>query len=160
MSKEYYKYVKNHIKAVNEAAEWLWENGILDEKVSFPDHDLSKYSKEEYGPYDRHFYPEVAGPEEVGEFEAAVRHHYAVNPHHPQYWLGEDGIPQDMPERYVVEMVCDLMSFGIARNNPAEIADYYLRNGDKMPLSPKTRARLEWYIGEIVDKQRENERRS
>ncbi len=33
----------------------------------------------------------------------SIKHHQLSNPHHPEYW----GKIQDMPEIYLIEMVCD-----------------------------------------------------
>jgi hypothetical protein len=74
-------------------------------------HDNSKFSPEEYEPYEEAF-PELQkyayGTEEfkaaLRKIKPAINHHYENNSHHPEYF--EAGISQ-MNLLDVVEMVCD-----------------------------------------------------
>jgi hypothetical protein len=54
-------------------------------------HDLSKFSRAEWGPYVRRFYGGRGGVEDKAadppEFAAAWRHHYERNPHHWDHWI-------------------------------------------------------------------------
>jgi hypothetical protein len=74
-------------------------------------HDNSKFSPEEYEPYEEAF-PELQkyayGTEEfkaaLRKIKPAIQHHYENNDHHPEFF--EDGISQ-MNLIQLVEMVCD-----------------------------------------------------
>ena len=71
-------------------------------------HDLSKLSRAELMPYARHFArPDRHAPDP--EFDAAWRHHYEHNDHHPEHFL-VDGVQGRMPDEAVVEMVVDWMA--------------------------------------------------
>ena len=67
-------------------------------------HDLSKLTRAELMPYARHF--ATRPTERDPQFEAAWRHHYEHNDHHPEHF-GGTGL---MPEQAVVEMVVDWMA--------------------------------------------------
>ena len=77
-------------------------------------HDNSKFSPEEFEPYDKLF-PELqkyayGSPELKAVYKQlgpALNHHLKVNRHHPEYH--EDGI-NDMNLIDVLEMVCDWMA--------------------------------------------------
>jgi len=60
-------------------------------------HDNSKFKGVEF---DHLFYGDPI-------LKDAIKHHRAINPHHPEYW--HNGI-QGMPEIYLIEMVCDCTS--------------------------------------------------
>ncbi len=74
-------------------------------------HDNSKFSEEEFSLYEQAF-PELqkyayGSPEfnaALATIEPAINHHYAVNDHHPQYFV--NGIP-DMHLIQLKEMTCD-----------------------------------------------------
>jgi hypothetical protein len=74
-------------------------------------HDASKLSRAELMPYARHF---VERTPRGAEFEAAWRHHYQHNDHHPEHFLDGDGVMGLMPDEAVVEMVVDWMAAGRA----------------------------------------------
>jgi uncharacterized protein DUF5662 len=71
-------------------------------------HDLSKFSRAELMPYARHFArADRSAPDP--EFDAAWRHHYLHNDHHPEHFFIA-GEPRRMPDEAVVEMVVDWMA--------------------------------------------------
>lgn len=78
-------------------------------------HDNSKFSPEEFEPYDKLF-PELqkypyGSPELKAVYKQlgpALKHHVTSNRHHPEYF-GEDGI-NGMNLIDVLEMVCDWMA--------------------------------------------------
>lgn len=84
-------------------------------------HDLSKFSKAEFGPSAEYFQgnrsPIEAEKEECG-YSLAWLHHKGVNPHHWEYWIDfdENGniIANKIPWNYVIEMVCDWIGAGKA----------------------------------------------
>lgn len=151
MSRQYDQYLLKHITAVMKAAIWLYDHGVIDEPLDLMSHDASKWSAAEYGPYDRHFYPEYADGESQGpdEFDVAWKHHYRINAHHPEHWVDKDGHPADMPKRYIEEMVCDLMAFGFIKGDLHDILEYYAAHKDEIPLSDAARKRFEGYLQKI-----------
>ena len=86
------------------------------------EHDDSKYTDIEFEPYRIKFYPTVDEKEQLKNedfaleqqenFRVAWEHHYKNNPHHPKYWVKEDGSIMDMSLEYIIEMLCDWLSFG------------------------------------------------
>ena len=149
--KEYTDYVVAHKKRVTEFADWLKENcpEVFDgvDLEAFDDiikeHDESKYSEEEFEPYAQHFYGDKKNDFEFGE---AWKHHWLNNEHHPEFWLGED-----MPYIYILEMICDWGSFGVASGNLRELSDFYYnkaKNDEEKNLSDNTKIIIE----EILDK--------
>lgn len=83
----------------------LYKQGLL--------HDLSKYSFVEFLSGVTYFQGNrspIDKEKEVKGFSLGWLHHKGRNKHHWEYWLdnGPTGIkPLDMPENYVIEMVCD-----------------------------------------------------
>jgi hypothetical protein len=137
-------------------------------------HDYTKFSRTEWGPYVRRFYAPDAHKEPDGskgyfhhagaseEFDAAWTHHWQHNPHHWQFWItrhrtgweleDELGIPQDIPETYVREMVADWIGAGKAQGKP-DIEAWYLANKDTIQLHDRTRALVTHIITEAQRKE-------
>lgn len=166
MSYLYDEYLYDHINGVRKAYNWLLEHGIvspnLDVKVS--EHDISKKDPEEYVPYDKYFYGGNKSFKVVNDFNYAWLRHIHHNPHHWQYWvLQHDDEPEEaleMPENYVVEMICDWWSFSWKSGNLSEIFDWYEKHKD-MKLHEKTRKLVEDILAEIkaeLEKEKENEK--
>ena len=156
---EYEQYLTQHIAGVKLAYEklkdvLLTESDLTVEEINALDmqieqHDLSKYEDEEFYPYLYHFYPSNAGADNEDDYDKAWNHHQKHNPHHWQYWIlqkdsGEQKI-LDMPENYVIEMLCDWMSFSI--KNPESTAyKWWNDNQNKMVLSSGTKELINKYI--------------
>ena len=109
-------------------------------------HDLSKFSKEEFDAYRKNFYP--ISPEEKEEnlvaFDKAWVHHYTNNMHHWNWWA-ETNNKNSMPLIYVIEMLCDWMSFSL--KNPESTAyKWWMDNQDKMVMSDGTKKLVNKYI--------------
>lgn len=129
---EYNDYLNNHIGKVVESfedllkyrdkIEYLKDDSIVSKlRETISEHDLSKYSDEEYIPYRKHFYPlndeETLATE---EYENAWLHHYSNNPHHWECWCilnpdtGDFELKDDIDEEeykyYTIERICDWMS--------------------------------------------------
>lgn len=157
MSKEYDKYIKEHKVAVMKAYTWLLDNYDDVLKISkYPNlkenllnHDTSKYSDEEYDAYDKYFYGGNRSYAVVEEFRRAWFHHIHVNPHHWQYWVlvnddpKEGTIALDMPDEYIIEMICDWWSFSWRSGDLTEIFKWYDDHKDSMILHERTRASVE-----------------
>ena len=143
---EYMEYIKNHISNVIEVFEDMVENIYIFEDAGHLDivegineaeyegfiyrHDDSKYTDEEFTAYRRHFHPinEKEKEESKEEFEKAWKHHYTVNPHHPECWLGTKG-PQPMPIKYIVEMACDWIA--MCKVKGGTVLQYLIDNKEK-----------------------------
>lgn len=155
MSIKYDLYLNEHKANTMKAFGWLCKH-VLDpddfmmgwyiSKTSrnIKEHDESKYSEEEYNPYDYYFYS--GNPEDYKDrFDKAWLHHIHNNPHHWQHWVlvNDDAelgtVALEMPYEYVIEMVCDWWSFSWKTGNLYEIFDWYEKNKDRMILHEKTR---------------------
>lgn len=156
---EYEEYLEQHIGGVKKAYEkfkevLLTESDLTVEELTALDnqidmHDASKYEDEEFYPYLHHFYPSGAGADSEEAYDRAWNHHQKSNPHHWQYWIlqkdsGEQKV-LDMPENYVIEMLCDWMSFSL--KNPESTAyKWWTDNQDKMLMSEGTKNLVNKYI--------------
>lgn len=167
MSAEYFKYLKEHVRNVEKAAQWMSENLPSMRKMthafkceftdSVIEHDKSKYGLAEYGPYDAYFY----GDKDEEAFNRAWLHHIHNNPHHWQHWLlmNDDGkyrypdkvIALEMPKVYVLEMIADWWSFSWKSGNLFEVFDWYEEHKDCIILHNNTRMYVESILGEIRD---------
>lgn len=111
---EYYDYIVDHVKRVQQMYEKLFVNnmGVLstnsisrseyikaikDCKECIMNHDSSKYGEEEFDPYRVNYYPTDLEKQMINDdqtyadtvsmcFENAWVHHYSNNNHHPQFW--------------------------------------------------------------------------
>lgn len=136
-NQQYYRYIVNHIRNVQIAAQNLLvpildtydleryktlncnnlRNTIHQAIENIAVHDSSKFGDEEFDAYRIRFYPtpnEEAkykeDPRAFNEvFEEAWKHHYTNNPHHAKYWYDfEIGCPRcDMSMEAILEMFCD-----------------------------------------------------
>lgn len=165
MSKSYDEYIENHKKNVSKAFQWLIDNKIL-EGFTLEDlngaqhqcefsHDQSKYDKEEYDAYDAYFYGGNKSYAVVQDFNKAWLHHIHRNPHHWQYWVlinddpDEGEIILDMPNNYIIEMICDWWSFSWNKGKLDEIFNWYDEHKSHMKLSRNTREKVEDILQKI-----------
>ncbi len=169
MSYEYDKYLSEHITNVRRA--FLWINNNLPEiienygetRAHIMDHDRSKYDKEEYDAYDRYFYGKDRSYAVVRNYNLAWVHHIHNNPHHWQHWVlinddEKEGLKAlDIPNSYIIEMICDWWSFSWTKGNLFEIFDWYDSHKNYMMLSEKTRRFVESYLGKIKGKLNEDD---
>ena len=159
-SEEYYEYLDQHITGVKKAYEIFKKEHILTETdfsiveielldKQIAEHDASKYDDEEFYPYLHHFYPSEAGADNEILYDRAWNHHQKHNPHHWQYWiLQKDSGKQvllDMPENYVIEMLCDWHSFSLKDPN-STAHTWWMNNQDKMIMSEGTKDLVNRYI--------------
>ena len=126
------KYVKTHIDNVRTA----WNNmkstesctdiiksystmeigafiEYMDKKIYI--HDQSKFSKEEWEPYRKNFYPinDKEKEDNKADFEAAWKHHYTVNHHHWDYWYKVKKDVNAMPLEDIIEECCDWIAMSM-----------------------------------------------
>lgn len=163
MSLAYCNYLEQHIYNVSRGLQWFIENrpdilrdlGLSVEDVHFCHHDQSKYSVEEFAPYDKYFYGKEKTAEVEANFNYAWLHHIHHNPHHWQYWVlihDEANEPTEalaMPSIYILEMVCDWLSFSWAKGDLTEIFKWYDEHKDNMILHTETRKKIDILLGAI-----------
>ena len=164
MSLKYNEYIKDHKENVRKAYEWLrtnipslFQNPNLQFECEalISSHDNSKFIKEEYDAYDAYFYGGNRSYEVVEEFNKAWLHHIHNNPHHWQHWVlindnpDEGEIILDMPDHYIIEMICDWLSFAIAKDHIGEIFEWYDAHAKHMKLSDHTRLVVEDILEKI-----------
>lgn len=173
MSKKYDDYITEHKENVAKAYKWLKDNIPAIFKNDDPtfelkveqncefQHDYSKNSVEEYFAYDSYFYGNRSY-EVVKDFDYAWLHHIHCNPHHWQYWILYNDDPElgvkilDMPDEYIIEMICDWWSFSWKSGNLYEIFDWYEERKNHIKLSDVTRRKVETtlaYMKNILDEQ-------
>lgn len=154
--REYLDYIEEHLQNVEKAWEILQDkcpdmkfvyddymNFTIKEMVKY--HDLSKFSNEEFIPYQRNFFP-IGEKTECG-FKFAWEHHKACNPHHWQNWttLEDEVVPNEL-ECHCVCMVVDWVAMGLKFDDSAQA--YYEKNKEQIDLP-------DWaveFIYEIFDK--------
>lgn len=138
---EYLEYINTHCKNVRKAfndlyTKVLYSNNIIQEikdalndlEKIIDDHDLSKYSDDEFPYYRKEFYPIDKNEKNNNkvDFEKAWNHHFTYNEHHPEHWVKGNGEIEDMPLIYILEMICDWQSFYYVNKGSAK--DYWNKN--------------------------------
>lgn len=168
MSLKYDDYLEEHIDNVKKAFDWMVENlpHLFDKNFErechelILNHDDSKYSREEYEPYDNYFYGNQSY-EVVQNFNRAWLNHIHNNPHHWQHWVLINDNPEegeiliDMPDCYIIEMICDWWSFSWKKGKLDEIFNWYNEHKDYMKLSDYTRRKVEEILNSIKYKLKE-----
>lgn len=170
MSIEYDDYLAGHRRNVGRGYEWLEKN--LPDIVGLAEaswrcnyaHDNSKDDPEEYDAYDRYFYGNNKSYQVVQDFNRAWLHHIHNNPHHWQYWIlinddpNEGEIILDMPQDYIIEMICDWWAFSWSKGNLYEIFNWYDAHKNYMKLSDTTRKTVKDILNRIKAKLDEEEK--
>lgn len=116
-------------------------------------HDMSKFSKAEWGPYARNFY-ELDGSKRTSQktsaeresFKRAWEHHLHFNPHHWDFWSNNQQTAQ-IPDKFAREMVLDWVAAGLAISGKRDEKMWYLKNRNKMFMNPITRMFVESLLG-------------
>ena len=158
MSEKYNEYIIEHRQNVAKAFNWLVENLpelFTDSKFESDcewlccfEHDQSKFDDEEYEAYDAYFYGGNKSYQVVQDFNKAWLHHIHNNPHHWQHWVlindepGEGMKILDMPDVYIIEMICDWWAFSWKAGKLGEIFEWYNTHKDYMKLSDYTRKKV------------------
>ena len=168
MSREYDQYLIDHKESVRTAYQWFKRNmpefvldGLINSGLTLEalehqilvEHDASKTRFDEYPAYDRHFFSGLPLSDTQSEFNLAWLKHIHRNPHHWQYWVlpSEDlrtdpAFALEMPQNYVLEMLCDWWSFSWRNYEPDRIFEWWDRHKCKMILHPKT----QWLIHDTI----------
>ena len=173
MSKQYDEYLKEHKDNVFKGFCWLKENlpeifdkGSENLTNSFIsdceyqcryEHDKSKDNIDEYVPYDDYFYGDKSY-EVVKNFNEAWLKHIHRNAHHWQHWVlinddpNEGEILIDMPDIFIIEMICDWWSFSWKKGDLNEIFNWYDERKTHIKLSNITRENVEYILYKIKEK--------
>ncbi|WP_422661504.1 DUF5662 family protein [Paenibacillus sp. EC2-1] len=138
----YFLYVVDH--KLNVCIE-CWKEGLYLQGIV---HDFSKFSPKEFVPYARKFYSTRKSEETELQWKYAWLNHQHKNKHHWEYWVvnpnSNEVLP--MPEKYIIEMVCDWRSFsrkwGRLIKDPDHLTNKMMASSG-LVLHPKTRQRLE-----------------
>lgn len=163
--RKYKEYVCNHIadvhyvykrslEAFQEVFPKVFENMNLhvDLVCNISDHDRSKIDKEEFEPYAAKFYPVNGEKPNENEFKEAWLHHIHNNQHHPAHWCYvENGniIILDMPDIYIIEMLCDWMAMSI--HFKSTTLDYWKsESAQKLPMSEYTKSKVNEFMNWLI----------
>ena len=166
-AEEYRQYIIEHInnvkKAFNEYGELLCKELELDLQEimnQIEEHDESKWSAEEFDLYRRKFFPEP-DEDEISDydFNIAWLHHIHYNPHHPEHWIYYDEDTNkisiyNMPDKYIVEMLCDWIGMGYKLNN--KVYEWYHKEGYSKLFSDPTRFKVEYLLNKIEEFDKNN----
>jgi hypothetical protein len=157
---QYKRYLKDHISGVKKVYEEFFKpilltyTGLSFEEINklkdnIENHDKSKYDAAEWNGYLNWFYADEEHPQDQNAFDLAWLRHQHLNPHHWQHWiLHKDSgniVLMDMPEIYVIEMLCDWHSFSY-KNKESTAWNWWEKNKDNMSMSEKTIELVEKYI--------------
>ena len=119
-------------------------------------HDLSKYSLTEFIPGVRYYAGGRRSPNEIEReiygHSKAWMHHKGRNRHHFEYWCDYNPVekrmmPVKMPNRFLVEMVCDRIAaskiYAKEKYTDAFPLQYFLRGKPSRSIHPETSEELE-----------------
>jgi hypothetical protein len=103
-------------------------------------HDLSKFSRGEWGPYVERFY----GSGSRDGFDGAWFHHYSNNDHHWEYWAQNKSDVQPMSTDSIREMVADWRAMAKTQGGTAK--EFYVNNKEKFILTHTTEQLVECFL--------------
>lgn len=105
-------------------------------------HDMSKFSRAEFGPYARKFLVEGSTAQTEFDFALAWLNHENRNPHHWGYWIPRTGKhagrPLPMPEHYAREMVADWWAAGRAYGKSWDMREWLVKSVPGFNLHDET----------------------
>lgn len=113
-------------------------------------HDKSRMSDEEFDPLRKAKFPEDEQEKKEGkkEKDAAWKHHYALNDHHPEHWKGKE-----IPNIVIAEMIIDWETD--CRHDGGNPLNWYLNTKEgietQKKINPKTRLIIERVLKTIYD---------
>ena len=142
--REYRKYIEEHRQNVRKAfteicmcpdLKWIVTYDLsckLFKRIE--NHDLSKYSEEEFNAYRKYHYPinyiEKCSVKE--DFDKAWEHHWKTNDHH---WQARQNMKEEMTEEIelaCLENICDWLAMGYKFNDRP--IQYYNKHKDEIIL--------------------------
>ena len=148
---EYMDYIEEHLANVKTAFQKYGDRLCQELNISkfelernIYNHDMSKFSSDEFDAYRNYFYPCSDETKDKESFNKAWKHHYTNNPHHPEYWKDEENNIKDMPNIYIAEMLCDWEAMSMKFNGSTY--EYYKKERDVKPFSQNTKNILDHVI--------------
>ena len=151
--REYDAYIRQHTQNVQKCYEQFIRPILTDEALCsrcdevVSQHDASKWNPDEYDAYAHYFYIDEVKDER--SFDYAWLAHQHKNPHHWQSWVlmrdSGEKTPLDMPEEYIIEMLCDWSSFQY-RVPGSTAANWYTEHSGEMTLSENTKQTIDRYL--------------
>lgn len=132
-------------------------------------HDISKYSDEEWYAYRIKWYPTAEEEERIKDdtvfkdtiekdYEKAWTHHFTVNDHHPKHWMcdhdeyKDTNEPKDMMLGAIIHMICDWNSLSMKYHT--NVFEWYKDEAEdeKKAMSERTKQRVETLL-DILNRQ-------
>lgn len=155
-------YLTDHQTRVINNAMRLCDAGFIDSWTAVAialGHDKNKLEPPEYVPYVRRKWLERNSDGEwyrnMGDdVKQAIVHHVTNSPHHPEYWSNdyygfettEPCHVSNMPDRYVIEMICDWVAMGEEHGNTAR--EWYNKvKNTRWIFDDRTDARIRYWLG-------------
>lgn len=169
MSHLYDRYLQQHRTNVKKGFDWIRDylpellkgeetkNYDCEWQIGF-NHDYSKIQQDEYEAYDAYFYGGNKSYKVVHDFKKAWLLHIHRNPHHWQYWIlfnddpDEGMLIMDMPDNYIIEMICDWWAFSWMAGDLFGIFEWYDERKDYIKISIKTRQKVEGILYQMREK--------
>lgn len=150
--KQYKKYIEEHRENVRTAFSELTLKLDLDNELYIElfkrilEHDLTKYSEEEFDAYRKTFYPINQEEKDSAkeDFKKAWEHHWQNNDHHWEHRQNDTEFTEET-ELAILENVCDWLAMGY---RPIE---YYNKNKDKIQLPEKQIEFLEQILNKLEE---------
>jgi hypothetical protein len=154
---EYKSYIRSHRENVknaftfwrrtDDAQNLFGGEGLENMESLIGNHDLSKYSTEEFDAYRKNFFPYENEVSDESAFSDAVLHHYNHNPHHWEYWV----IPRNpenelipIPMRFLVEMLCDWTAMSFQKGG--SVISWFEENQEEMVLHSETKESIRYLL--------------
>lgn len=130
-------------------------------------HDISKFLPDEFIPYARYFYGEYKSVTEMSsfmflhstskeeveyKFNEAWLTHIHRNKHHWQHWVlindsDEPKInPLPIPEKHIIEMVCDWTGAGMAIHGKDDTVEWYRANHGNQMVEKNSREFVDYLV--------------
>jgi len=157
-TREYLDYLEEHIlnvqRAWNEIQEKCKDMAFISDDFTFftldkeiKDHDLSKFSEEEFVQYRKAFYPINKAPK--GVLDSAWEHHKNNNPHHWENWTQKTGVADIIWIPNCVHMIVDWLAMSYKFGDSPK--EYYESNTDTIKI-PDFAIKFMYQIFERLEK--------
>lgn len=141
--KEYCDYLEEHLSNMSSAWEIIktkcYDLDVLNDPFHYKninnlilDHDLSKFSKEEFIPYRDKYYPVLDNPYNERDYYSAWENHLINNPHHWENWTNLNYDNNYEWKYHCLCMICDWVAMGLKFNDTA--LNYYEKNKEKIHI--------------------------
>ena len=138
--KQYLDYITEHkwnvMRAYNRLLECqdvlnLTDELLEDVKSDVIDHDVTKYSTDEFEAYRDKFTLKLEGVNIEEAFDQAWEHHYNTNPHHPEYWAGPTTAESRcMPRSAIIGMCLDFYAMSLKFKDSSHT--YFINKKEKL----------------------------